>query len=103
MKHKKLEINENTTKNHLPEKKFSAGAVKTTVWNNVTTDDKGNQVEYKTISFDRSYKDKNGQWKTTNSLRINDLPKAVIVLNKAYEYLILKEQGTNELPEDSFN
>jgi len=27
-------------------------------------------------------------------MRINDLPKAVVVLQKAYEYLVLKEQGT---------
>jgi len=28
-------------------------------------------------------------------LRINDLPKATLVLRKAYEYLVLREQEAN--------
>ncbi len=39
------------------------------------------------VSFQRRYRDKNGDWQTTNSLNVNDIPKAVVVLNKAYEYL----------------
>ena len=29
--------------------------------------------------------------RSSNSLRVNDLPKAMIVLNEAYKYLLLKE------------
>ena len=48
-------------------------------------------MEFKTVSFDRRYMDKqSGQWKSTNTLRVGDLPKAAMVLQKAYEYLILK-------------
>jgi len=36
--------------------------------------------------------DKQGQWQSTNSFRIGDIPKANIVLQKAYEFLILNEQ-----------
>ncbi len=39
------------------------------------------------VSFQRRYRDKNGDWQTSNSLGVNDIPKAVLVLNKAYEYL----------------
>jgi hypothetical protein len=35
--------------------------------------------------------DKNGEWQSTNTLRINDLPKASLVLQKAYEYIVMKE------------
>ena len=28
-------------------------------------------------------------------MRLNDLPKAALVLNKAYEYLVIKEQDTS--------
>lgn len=73
---------------NLPEKKFRAGAITATVWSNDTVKD-GKKVSYKTISFERSYKDKDDEWKQTNSLRIADIPKAVLVLNKAYEYLAL--------------
>ena len=35
-------------------------------------------------------------WKSTASLRVNDLPKAALVLNKAYEYLVLRSTGMAE-------
>lgn len=68
-----------------PLKKFRAGAVSATIWTNTSKD--GN--EYMTVSFERGYKDKEGDWKTTSSLRLNDLPKAELVLHKAYEFIAL--------------
>ncbi|MXZ10057.1 MAG: hypothetical protein F4Y79_11505 [Gemmatimonadetes bacterium] len=46
----------------------------------------------RTVSFQRSYLDKEGNWQTTNSLKVNDIPKAVLVLNKAYEFLTSNSQ-----------
>jgi hypothetical protein len=77
---------------NVPEKKFRAGAISVTVWKNKGQGREGESVEYQTISIDRNYKDKEGEWKSTNSLRVNDLPKASVVLQKAYEYIVLKEQ-----------
>jgi len=76
---------------NLPEKKFRAGAISATIWLNKTERD-GKEVEYTTISFERSYKDKNDEWQTTSHLRINDLPKAQLVLQKAYEFLVLSKK-----------
>jgi len=76
----------------LPDKKFRAGAISATLWGNKGIKD-GTEYEFTTIGLQRSYKDKEGNWKNSNSLRLNDLPKAVLVLNKAYEYLLLKEQA----------
>lgn len=73
---------------NIPTKKYRAGAIVATVWNNETVKD-GKTVKYNTISFERSYKDKNDQWQTTNSLRTGDLPKAILVLSKAYEHLAM--------------
>lgn len=75
----------------LPETKFRSGAIVATVWSNDAVRD-GKKVEYKTVSFERSYKDKNDQWQTTNSLRTADLPKAILVLSKAYEHLALNAE-----------
>ncbi len=69
-----------------PVKKFRAGAIIATVWNNHA---KEGDSEYKTVSFERSYKDKNDVWQTTSSLRVNDLPRASLVLQKAYEFIAL--------------
>lgn len=73
-----------------PEQKFKVGCVSATIWSNSIEKD-GESKEVKNVSFERSYKDKKGEWKTTNSLNINDLPKAMVVLGKAYEYLVLKD------------
>jgi hypothetical protein len=79
---------------NMPEKKFRAGPITATVWKNQAHLANGEEREFRTVSFDRSYKDKTGIWKNTNSLRVNDLPKAQMVLGKAYEYLALVEQDS---------
>jgi len=78
---------------NVPEKKFSTGVITATVWQNAGKGRNGEIVGYRTVSLQRRYKDKNGVWQTANSLRVNDLPKASLVLQKAYEYLVLREQG----------
>ncbi|MBU1623202.1 MAG: hypothetical protein KJ597_06520 [Nanoarchaeota archaeon] len=77
---------------NLPEKKFRAGAISATIWLNKGHTANGEETEYRTIAIERSYTNKEGQWQSTNSLRINDLPKANVVLQKAYEFLVFKEQ-----------
>jgi hypothetical protein len=89
-----------------PEKKFRAGSVTVSLWKNAVAgskfgdsnavdqkvvDQKSGNSGYYTISMERSYKDKNGNWQNSGSLRVNDLPKAALVLNRAYEFLVLKE------------
>lgn len=80
----------------LPEKKFRAGSVSATIWVNHGKDSEGKETTYKTISFERSYLDKENNWQTTNSLRTSDLPKAILVISKAYEYLALNEQEQHD-------
>lgn len=85
-----------------PEKKFRAGVISATVWKNVGMSQKtGHPTEYRTISLQRSYTDKDGSWKNTASFRINDLPKAAVVLNQAYEFLVtMGHTSNNELIEE---
>lgn len=77
-----------------PEKKFTTGAISASVWKNDGTTKEGQKTSFNTISLQRRYTDKEGTWKSTNTLRINDLPKAALVLTKAYEYLVLKDGDT---------
>ena len=76
---------------NMPEKKFSTGGLTATVWENQGKNKEGLDVSYRTVSFQRRYMDKNGDWQSTNTLRVNDLPKASLVLQKAFEYLVMKE------------
>ena len=77
---------------NVPEKRFRAGAISATVWLNKAQRATGEEAEYRTISIDRRYADKNGNWQSTNSMRVTDLPKAQVVLQKAFEYLVLNQQ-----------
>lgn len=91
MRNVRNEVSGNVQKN-APEQRFSTGAVSATVWKNVGKSRVGDDVEYNTISLQRRYKDKSGVWQTANSFRINDLPRAILVLQKAYEHLVLREK-----------
>ncbi|MBT4541026.1 hypothetical protein HOC35_05925 [Candidatus Woesearchaeota archaeon] len=85
--------NKNTSTGNMPVKRISAGAISVSIWQNSGEKD-GRQYEFSSMSIDRAYKDKEGAWQHTSQLRTADLPKAVVVLSKAYEFLILKEKAT---------
>lgn len=86
------ELKNSMSLGNLPEKKFRAGAISATVWLNKSNKPTGESTEYRTISIERVYTDKEGNWQSTNSFRIGDLPKAEVVLHRAYEFLVLNEQ-----------
>ena len=70
-----------------PEKKFRVGTVTATIWKNQSKEGK----IYSSVSFEKAYTDAEGAWKSTNKLSVSDLPKAMVVLSKAYEHLALKD------------
>ena len=74
-----------------PETKFVAGSISATVWMNKNSTKDGKDILYHTVSFAKRYRDKLGEWHDSNSMRLTDLPKAMVVLGRAYEYLVLKE------------
>jgi hypothetical protein len=65
---------------------FKSGAVRAAVFHNSITKD-GKSIIFPKVLLEVRYKDKNGNWQGTNSLSINDLPKAILALQKAFEYL----------------
>jgi len=70
-----------------PEKVFKMGAVRASIFRN-TIERSGQTVAIAKVIIEVRYKDKAGEWKGTNSLSLNELPKAVTALQKAYEYLL---------------
>jgi hypothetical protein len=77
-----------------PERVFQHGGVKAAIFTNEHEKD-GESFTKKSISVQRVYRDKEGTFKTTNNLYVNDLPKAILVLQKAFDYLTIKHE-----PED---
>lgn len=81
---------EGASSKNLPVKRFRAGAISATVWENQTVTKNGEVATFYTVSLDRSYKDESGEWQHTASYRVNDLPRAKLVLEKAYEWVALE-------------
>ncbi|OVE73945.1 hypothetical protein BVX94_02245 [bacterium B17] len=79
------------TNENRPTEKFRAGAVSAALWKNSMTLKNGNQIDTLSVSLDRRYTDSSGNWKSSASLRLNDIPKAILVLQKAYEFMLSKD------------
>ena len=74
-----------------PEKEFKAGAVRATVWRNDHLSGEGKVFNSHKVVIERIYRDANQNFKTTGSLGVNDIPKAILVLEKAYEFVICSD------------
>ncbi len=74
-----------------PETVFKVGAVRASVFRNII-EKNGRSIPLPKVVIEVRYKDKAGQWMGTNSLSLNDLPKAILALQKAYEYLMQHKQ-----------
>ena len=73
-----------------PEKNFKVGAVSAAVWTNTYAARNGREFDVTRVVLDRAYKDARGDWKNTSSLDVNDIPKAMLALQRAYEYIATK-------------
>ena len=76
---------------NLPLKKFRAGAIEGVVWANKHKREDGTEIEFKTVTLRRSWKDKEQDlWREEKiNLRRNDLPKVQLIIQKLQEDLFL--------------
>jgi hypothetical protein len=83
-----------------PEKKFQCGGIEASVFENEVSQQGKPPLRIKKVSFQKRYKTADG-WKSSYSLDVNDLPRAILVLRKVYEYLVLSPQTAegNDSPE----
>ena len=72
--------------NTKPEKKFQRGPCSVSIFNNEVAKN-GRTIEIRKAVFQKRYKDNGGAWQTTTALDMNDIPKAKLCLDEAYEYL----------------
>jgi hypothetical protein len=73
-----------------PEISFKVGAVRAAIFRN-TIQRGPKTVNIGKVILEVRYRDKDGQWKSTHSMSANELPKAILALQKAYEYLMVKK------------
>ena len=89
-----MKKNENSSMDSVPNRPFKewkAGNLKVAMWKNKKDMEDGSEIEFKTVSLTRSYKRSNEDiWRhDVINLRRNDLQKAILVLQKAQEDLLL--------------
>jgi len=84
-----------------PIQKFRAGQVGCALWENEVTVGGEKQTILK-ASVSRRYKDRNGNWKTSQSFSRNEIPLAIFVLFQAFEAMLTagKEQTDAEVSEE---
>ena len=79
-----------------PIKSFKYGTVETAVFENQTA--KG---AIKKVVLNKRDKSAEGEWKSTTSLDANDIPKAMLALSKAYEFLVMGREAEDSPEEPS--
>ena len=78
-----------------PEKRFKAGSCEAAVFENEIKHN-GDTLRVKKVAIQKRYKAQDDTWKSTYSLDVNDIPKIMLALSKAYEYLVVREDSLNE-------
>ena len=78
-----------------PKKKFQCGSVSAAVWENSIQTANGPRSAER-VTVERRYKDNaTGEWKSTNGFTANDLPRVIMSLQKAYEFIAFKKSDEN--------
>jgi len=81
-----------------PEKEFKVGAVRVAVWSNSRQTKDGKLFNSPKVILERIYMDEGGSFKSTGSLDANDIPKAILALKQAYEYLMVTGKKQSQSP-----
>jgi len=78
-----------------PKHNIRVGACQVAIWEN-RAKVKGADVTFLSAQVSRGYKDKNDEWQKTDSFGLNDVPKIILALNKAYDIMAVKETDDKE-------
>lgn len=73
--------------NRKPEFTHRLNRVEVAVWRN-----ENETSLWHTITFQKSYRDSEGNMQNTTSLRMEDLPTVAFLANRAYDFLCLLEE-----------
>ena len=78
-----------------PEKRFKCGSCEAAIFENEINRN-GKAMKLKKAVIQKRYKTADDEWKSTYSLDKNDIPKMMLALSKAYEYLMMGENTTRD-------
>ena len=84
-----------------PEKVFKVGAVRASIFRNLLQQ-QGKSITIPKVVLEVRYKDKTGKWKSANSFSTNEVPKAILALQKTFDYMLEARDGPEDgAPADS--
>jgi hypothetical protein len=75
--------------------KQSAGPIDLAIWQNTIETPRGKATVLK-AQVERRFKSASGEYRSTSSFSITDLPKVLYLLTQAYDYIIRHEQAERE-------
>jgi len=85
--------------NNEPIQRFRAGQVEGALWENKVQLN-GEPGTILKASVNRRYKDRDGNWKSSQSFSRNEIPLAIYVLQKAFEAIIEKPAEVKDPKEE---
>ncbi|MDD5676994.1 MAG: hypothetical protein PHW60_03255 [Kiritimatiellae bacterium] len=74
-------------RNNPPEKIIMVGPCRVSIFRNLVTMKDGQEIEIPKVVLEVRYRDKDGRWRGTQGMSIREIPKAILALQKAFEYL----------------
>ncbi len=73
-------------RNTSPEKIIMIGSCRVSIFRNLVWVE-GKEIEIPKLVLEVRYKDKHGHWCGTPAISLRELPKAILALQKAFDYL----------------
>ena len=77
-------------RNSSPEKIIMVGPCRVSIFRNICFKD-GKEIEIPKVVLEVRYKDKQGRWRGTQGMTLREIPKAILALQKAFEYLSARD------------
>ena len=77
-----------------PDKEIKVGAVRVAIWSNARHTSDGKPYTTHRVIVERIYRNSQSEFKWTSSLETNDIPKAILGLKKAYEFITMTNKET---------
>ncbi len=84
---------ENTKQRPVHEIK-TAGGISVAVWQRIELEGDARETRRFSFSIQKRYKDDAGEWRNSSTYFPNDLPRLRLAIDKAFEYVSLKESQT---------
>lgn len=73
-------------RNNPPFHTIFVGNCRASIFRNLVVKD-GKEIELPKVVLDVRYRDKTGRWKSTSAMTLRELPKAILALQQAFEYM----------------